>query len=122
MAVHRTLPKQTAMNRRAPLPPAEAKVPPAEIGAPEAAAAFQPGLFLSKLATGKTSREYHGNEHIFSQGDQADAVLYIQCGKVKLTVVSKRGKEAVVAILAEQSFFGEGCLVGQPLRISQPAR
>ena len=81
-------------------------------------AAFDPQLFLTKLNRGKSSREYKDKEVIFSQGDSADAVFYIQSGKVKLTVVSKRGKEAVVAILPESSFFGEGCLVGQPVRMS----
>lgn len=119
MAVHRTLPKQSVRKGHPPLPPAEATFAQAEIGsAPETPAAFQPSLFLSKLATGRTTREYHGNEYVFVQGDNADAVFYIQCGKVKLTVVSKRGKEAVVAILPEVSFFGEGCLAGQPLRMS----
>ena len=55
---------------------------------------------------------------IFSQGDAADAVFYLAAGKVKLTVVSKRGKEAVIGILDEGSFFGEGCLAGQPLRMA----
>lgn len=92
---------------------------PAEIGASsEATAAFDPRFFLTKLGTGKTSREYRDKQAIFSQGDAADAVFYIQSGKVKLTVVSKRGKEAVVAILPEASFFGEGCLAGQPVRMS----
>jgi CRP-like cAMP-binding protein len=81
-------------------------------------AAFDPHLFLTQLATGKTSREYQADEFVFSQGEIADAVFYIQSGKVKLTVVSKRGKEAVVAILPEASFFGEGCLAGQPLRMA----
>jgi len=58
------------------------------------------------------------DETIWSQGDAADAVFYVQSGKVKLTVVSKRGKEAVVAILQQDSFFGEGCLAGQPLRMA----
>jgi len=79
---------------------------------------FDPRTFLKKLETGKTNREYRANETVFSQGDQADDVFYIQTGKVKLTVVSKRGKEAVVAILPEASFFGEGCLAGQPVRMS----
>jgi CRP/FNR family transcriptional regulator, cyclic AMP receptor protein len=79
---------------------------------------FDPRLFLQKLGGGKTSREHQSGEGIFSQGDKADAVYYIQNGKVKLTVVSKRGKEAVVAILPEGSFFGEGCLAGQPFRMS----
>ena len=79
---------------------------------------FQPRLFLKTLKNGKTSQDYQHDESIFSQGDAADAVFYIQTGKVKLTVVSKNGKEAVVAILAEGSFFGEGCLAGQPTRIA----
>ena len=58
------------------------------------------------------------DESVFSQGDAADAVFYIQSGKVKLTAVSAQGKEAVVAILPEGSFFGEGCLAGQPLRMA----
>ncbi|MDT8070211.1 MAG: Crp/Fnr family transcriptional regulator [Terriglobia bacterium] len=86
--------------------------------APEPTAAFDPSLLLTKLAAGKTSQEYQSNENVFSQGDTADAVFYIQSGKVKLTVVSKRGKEAVIAILTEGSFFGESCLAGPPLRMS----
>ena len=79
---------------------------------------FDPRLLLTKLSVGKTSREYAVEESVFSQGDPADAVFYVQSGKVKLTVVSKRGKEAVVAILPQDSFFGEGCLAGQPLRMA----
>ena len=79
---------------------------------------FEPHLFLNKVAGTETKREYAGGNSIFSQGDPADAVFYIQSGRVKLTVVSKRGKEAVVAILTEASFFGEGCLAGQPSRMS----
>lgn len=86
--------------------------------APERTAAFDPKLFLTKLTAGRTSQEYPDKQVIFSQGEAADAVFYIQSGKVKLTVVSKRGKEAVVAILPESSFFGEGCLAGQPVRMS----
>jgi CRP/FNR family cyclic AMP-dependent transcriptional regulator len=82
---------------------------------------FDPRLFLTKLAADKTSVEYQAEETVFSQGEAADAVFYIQTGKVQLTVVSKRGKEAVVAILPEASFFGEGCLAGQPLRMSSAA-
>jgi CRP/FNR family cyclic AMP-dependent transcriptional regulator len=97
----------------------EVMVSPAEISAsPERSAAFDPRLFLTKLAGGKTSREYLNKQAIFSQGDAADAVFYIQSGKVKLTAVSMRGKEAVVAILPEATFFGEGCLAGQPVRMA----
>jgi CRP-like cAMP-binding protein len=114
--------QKTADNAHAPLrlvAAREAVVSPAEIGAsPERSAAFEPRLFLTKLAGEKTNREYQGKQAIFSQGDAADAVFYIQSGKVKLTAVSKRGKEAVIAILPEASFFGEGCLAGQPVRMS----
>jgi CRP/FNR family transcriptional regulator, cyclic AMP receptor protein len=84
----------------------------------EQAASFDPRQLLTKLSVGKTSREYLVDESVFLQGDPADAVFYIQSGKVKLTVVSKNGKEAVVAILPQESFFGEGCLAGQPLRMA----
>ncbi len=87
-------------------------------GAPERTIAFDPLLLLTKLSTGKTSQEYQAEKSVFVQGDAADAVFYIRSGRVKLTVVSKGGKEAVVAILPEGSFFGEGCLAGQPLRMS----
>jgi CRP-like cAMP-binding protein len=85
---------------------------------PERTDSFDPRLLLTKLSAGKSSHEYQADESVFSQGDEADAVYYIQRGKVKLTVVSKTGKEAVVAILLESSFFGEGCLAGQPLRMA----
>jgi CRP-like cAMP-binding protein len=102
-----------------PVTASEMTIGPVEIGAsPKRAAAFDPRLFLAKLAVGKTSQEYQAGEFVFSQGDAADAVFYLQSGKVKLTVVSKHGKEAVVAILPEASFFGEGCLAGRPLRIA----
>ena len=80
--------------------------------------AFDPDLLLKKLGSGKTVQNYRDKQAIFSQGDPADAVFYIQKGKVKITVVSKRGKEAVIAVLQEGDFFGEGCLSAQPLRIS----
>jgi CRP-like cAMP-binding protein len=79
---------------------------------------FDPQILLTKIAAGKSIREYQIDDSIFSQGDQADAVFYIQTGKVKLTVVSTSGKEAVIAHLPEKSFFGEGALAGQQLRIS----
>jgi CRP/FNR family transcriptional regulator, cyclic AMP receptor protein len=96
-------------------------VPQGTSASPEATPPFDPRLFLTKLAADKTSVEYQAEETVFSQGEAADAVFYIQTGKVQLTVVSKRGKEAVVAILPEASFFGEGCLAGQPLRMSSAA-
>ena len=83
-----------------------------------AAFAFDPKDFLTRVDSGKTSREYRTKQIVFSQGDAADAVFYVQSGKVKLTVVSTRGKEAVIGVLERESFFGEGCLTGQPLRMS----
>ena len=83
-----------------------------------AALAFNPKTFLTRIDNGKTTREYPDKQVVFSQGDPADAVFYIQTGKVKLTVVSARGKEAVIAVLDRGSFFGEGCLAGQPVRMS----
>ena len=114
--------RNTPAKQRTPLHPAAARevmVSPAVIGvSPDRTAAFDPRAFLLKLSTGKSEQEYQDDESVFSQGDAADAVYYVQSGKVKLTVVSKRGKEAVVAILPEASFFGEGCLAGQPLRMA----
>jgi CRP/FNR family cyclic AMP-dependent transcriptional regulator len=93
----------------------------------DAALAFDPKAFLTRIENGKTTRDYRTRQVIFSQGDAADAVFYIQSGKVKLTVVSTRGKEAVIGVLEQGSFFGEGCLAAQPLRMStasaiQPSR
>jgi CRP-like cAMP-binding protein len=84
----------------------------------ETVLAFHPSAFLSKIDDGKTTRAYRSRQVVFSQGDAADAVFFIQSGKVKLTVVSTRGKEAVVGVLEKGSFFGEGCLAAQPLRMS----
>jgi len=81
------------------------------------ALAFDPKALLTKLGKGKKTGAYRNKQVVFSQGDAADAVFYIQSGKVKLTVVSTRGREAVIAVLEEGSFFGEGCLAGQPLRM-----
>jgi CRP/FNR family cyclic AMP-dependent transcriptional regulator len=78
--------------------------------------AFDPRVFLSRPEAGKTVDKYEKNQKIFSQGDVADAVFFIQKGKVKLTVLSEHGKEAVVGILAEGQFFGESCLDGAGLR------
>jgi CRP/FNR family cyclic AMP-dependent transcriptional regulator len=79
---------------------------------------FDPKIFLAKVGTGKQVLEFHKNQHVFEQGDVADTVFYIQRGKVKLTVVSEQGKEAVIAILEPGQFFGEGCMNGHPLRIA----
>ena len=79
---------------------------------------FDPKTFLSKIGQGKTLVRYRTKQLIFAQGDAADAVYYLQKGQVKLSVVSKQGKEAVIALLGAGDFFGEGCLAGQPLRMA----
>ena len=80
--------------------------------------AFDPNLILAKAGKGRTLADYPKNRKVFSQGDPADAVFYIRKGKVKLTVVSRHGKEAVIAILGADDFFGEGALAGQPRRMA----
>ena len=79
---------------------------------------FDPKAFLAKADKGRTLADHPKNHKIFLQGDPADAIFYIQKGKIKLTVVSQQGKEAVVAILGAGDFFGEGCLAGQPQRMA----
>lgn len=79
---------------------------------------FDPKKFLAKVGNGRSQRKYSKDEPIFSQDDIADAVFYIQSGKVKLTVVSEQGKEAIVATLTTREFFGEGCLTSQRRRMS----
>ncbi len=82
---------------------------------------FNPKSFLAKVGEGLSIGRYRNDQIVFSQGDPADAVFYIQKGKVKITVVSEQGKEAVVAILGPNEFFGEGCLAGQVQRIASAA-
>jgi CRP/FNR family transcriptional regulator, cyclic AMP receptor protein len=77
---------------------------------------FDPRTFLRRTDTGKTVERYGKHQKIFSQGEAADTVFFIQKGKVKMTVLSEHGKEAVVGIFAEGQFFGEGCLEGAELR------
>jgi CRP/FNR family cyclic AMP-dependent transcriptional regulator len=79
---------------------------------------FDPKLFLAGTGQGRTLAGYPKSQGIFLQGDPADAVFYIEKGKIKLTVVSKQGKEAVVALLGPGDFFGEGCLAGQSVRMA----
>jgi CRP-like cAMP-binding protein len=84
----------------------------------EAKLPFDPKEFLAKVNGGRRIHDYREDQIVFSQGDPSDSVFYIQSGKVKQTVVSEQGKEAVVALLGIGDFFGEGCLTGQPLRLS----
>ena len=79
---------------------------------------FNPKIFLAKVGDGKAISKYQKDQIVFSQGDVGDAVFFIQKGKIKLTVVSERGKEAVVGILGPDHFFGEGCMNGHPLRVT----
>jgi CRP/FNR family transcriptional regulator, cyclic AMP receptor protein len=80
---------------------------------------FDPKVFLAKIGDGRSLSDYRKNQKVFSQGDSADAVFYIQKGQIKLTVVSRQGKEAVVAILGvDNPFLGEGCLAGQSMRMA----
>ncbi len=79
---------------------------------------FDPKAFLAKIGEGRSIDKYRKGQIVFSQGEPADAVFYIQKGKVKVTVVSEQGKEAVVAILGTDEFFGEGCLAAQTQRIA----
>jgi len=83
--------------------------------------AFDLREFLGTTNDGRTMANFAENQSVFSQGDPADAVYYILKGKVKLAVLSKQGKEAVVAILGAGDFFGEGCLAGQPVRMGTAA-
>jgi len=79
---------------------------------------FDPKEFLATVNGGRTISTYRKDETVFAQGDAADSVFYILQGKVKVTVLSEQGKEAVVAVLGPDEFCGEGCLTGQPRRIS----
>jgi CRP/FNR family transcriptional regulator, cyclic AMP receptor protein len=79
---------------------------------------FDPKIFLAHIGAGRTNADYRANDVVFAQGDPADAVYYLQSGKAKITVTSENGKEAVLAILGPDDFFGEGCLNGQPLRLA----
>ncbi|HTA23240.1 MAG TPA: Crp/Fnr family transcriptional regulator [Terriglobales bacterium] len=82
---------------------------------------FNPVTFLATIGDGRKSLFVSGKQGIFTQGDAADAVFYIQKGKVKLSVVSKVGKEATIGILSQGNFFGEGSLAGQALRMGSAA-
>ena len=79
---------------------------------------FSVNTFLSTVDGGRTVASYRKNQKIFSQGERAESVFYIQEGKVKVCVTSEQGKEAVVALHGDGDFLGEGCLTGQPLRLA----
>jgi CRP/FNR family transcriptional regulator, cyclic AMP receptor protein len=79
---------------------------------------FDVKAFLNSVDAGRTVATYRNDQKVFSQGDPADSVFFIQKGKVKVYVVSEQGKEAVVALHGSGDFFGEGCLTGQPIRLA----
>src|ERR1700722_13657289 len=79
---------------------------------------FNPREFLSRVGSGRTIANYHANDTIFTQGESADCVFYVLSGEVKVSVLSEHGREAVVALLGKDEFFGEGCLAAQRQRIS----
>lgn len=81
-------------------------------------ATFDPQIFLSLVGGGQSVTTYMERQRVFTQGDPADTLFYIHKGRVKLTVVSQQGKEAIVAILESGQFFGEGCLVAQTYRMA----
>jgi CRP/FNR family cyclic AMP-dependent transcriptional regulator len=87
-----------------------------QVQSSQAKQAFDVLLFLGETGAGKTIERFARNQKIFSQGDAADAVFFIQKGKVKVTILSEHGKEAVVGIFGQGQFFGEGCLEGNALR------
>jgi CRP/FNR family transcriptional regulator, cyclic AMP receptor protein len=87
-------------------------------GAKAGARRFDPATFLATTGKGRAISTHQKGDKFFAQGDAADAIFYIKKGKVKVTVVSKQGKEAVVALLSSDEFFGEGCLIGQPRRLA----
>src|SRR6476661_3423578 len=82
---------------------------------------FDPSTFLATIGDGRKILAVAKKQAIFAQGDEADAVFYVQKGKVRLTVVSKIGKEATIAIVSQGNFFGEGALAGQLLRMGSAA-
>lgn len=79
---------------------------------------FDPAVFLETAAKGRVMAAYLNKQIIFAQGDAADAIFYIRKGKVKVSVISPQGKEAIIAILGPDEFVGEGCLIGQPKRLA----
>jgi CRP/FNR family cyclic AMP-dependent transcriptional regulator len=84
-------------------------------------ASLDANLLLATAGRGRTKLEYRSEGVVFSQGDAADSIFYVLRGKIKIVVTSKQGREAVVAVLGEGDFFGEGCLIAQPLRLATAA-
>jgi CRP/FNR family transcriptional regulator, cyclic AMP receptor protein len=88
---------------------------------PKGKALFDPKTLAAAVPAGQTTSEFGKGDTVFAQGDPADAVFFVQRGKLKLTVLSTHGKQAVIALLGPGDFFGEGCLAGQPVRMATAA-
>jgi CRP-like cAMP-binding protein len=97
-----------------PAKPARAKQAPEAAPGPR----FDSRTFLTSVGAGRSSTTLRPKEMVYRQGDAADAVYYIESGKIQLTVVSEHGKEGVIAMLEPGEFFGEGCIAGQPFRMA----
>jgi CRP-like cAMP-binding protein len=105
---------EPAMSRE----PKPASSKPSKTAKPRAGAPFSPASFLETAARGRVISALKKKDIIFEQGDDADSVIYIKSGKIKVTVLSQEGSEAVVAILGPDEFLGQGCLIGQPKRLA----
>jgi CRP-like cAMP-binding protein len=101
-----------------PRSPKAKPIKPNAIRNPANEGPFDPAVFLATAALGREISKHAKSEVIFAQGDEADAIFYIREGKVKVAVVSKDGKEAIVALLGPDEFVGEGCMAGQPKRLA----
>ena len=110
-----------ATRRLAATAAAPAYARPVQSNAPKTTGAFDPQVFLDTAGAGRWIVKYAAGAEIFRQGDHADAVFYVQSGKVQITVVSENGKEGVIATPEAKQFFGEGCLAGQTLHSATAA-
>src|ERR1700720_3787718 len=110
-----------AGQERPPNSPAETRGAKGHVMATQHQLSFDPKSFLAKIGEGRSIGRYCKDEIVISQGDPANAVFYVQSGKVKVSIISRQGKEAIVAIHETNDFFGEGCLAGQMRRIATVA-
>jgi len=106
--------KKKSEPRRSPVRPAKSK----QVQEAVPGLRFDGRTFLTSVGIGRSSAGFKPKEVVFRQGDAADAVYYIEAGKIQLTVVSEQGKEGVIAMLEPGEFFGEGCIAGQPFRMA----
>jgi CRP-like cAMP-binding protein len=106
--------KKKSGQRKPPAKPARAR----QVAEAASAPRFDGRTFLTSVGAGRLSATLQPKEMVYRQGDPADAVYYIEAGKIRLTVVSEHGKEGVIAMLEPGEFFGEGCIVGQPFRMA----